>query len=83
VKCSVERKSSRSFALIFGAFVRVAACARTASHECATGAADVGLKSEEFLAYRKGASFFNATAVIFRSPPFIKMPEVQSLRAKV
>jgi hypothetical protein len=38
---------------------------------------------EEFLAYRKRASFFNATArsaegfvgLIFRWPPFIKMPE--------
>jgi hypothetical protein len=40
---------------------------------------------EEFLAYRKRASFFNATArsaegfvgLIFRRPPFIKIPEVQ------
>src|SRR5438094_10675388 len=39
---------------------------------------------EEFLAYRKRASFFNATArsaegfvgLIFRRPPFIKVPEV-------
>src|SRR4051794_20039186 len=38
---------------------------------------------EEFLAYRKRASFFNATArsaegfigLIFRRPPFIKVPE--------
>src|SRR4030095_1518330 len=40
---------------------------------------------EEFLAYRKRASFFNATArsaegfvgLIFRRAPFIKIPEVQ------
>jgi hypothetical protein len=46
---------------------------------------------EEFLAYRKRASFFNATArsaegfvgLIFRRPPFIKVPEVQSPRSKV
>jgi hypothetical protein len=41
---------------------------------------------EEFLAYRKRASFFNATArsaegfigLIFRRPPFVKVPESQS-----
>ena len=41
---------------------------------------------EEFLAYRKRAAFFNATArsaegfvgLIFRRPPFIKVPEVRS-----
>src|SRR5215831_8502592 len=41
---------------------------------------------EEFLAYRKRAAFFNATArsaegfigLIFRRPPFIKVPESQS-----
>src|SRR5436190_23449485 len=46
---------------------------------------------EEFLAYRKRASFFNATArsaegfigLIFRRPPFIKIPEGQSPRSKV
>jgi hypothetical protein len=46
---------------------------------------------EEFLAYRKRASFFNATArsaegfvgLIFRRPPFVKVPEVQSPRSKV
>src|ERR1043166_8336008 len=46
---------------------------------------------EEFLAYRKRASFFNATArsaegfvgLIFRRPPFTKVPEVQSPRSKV
>jgi hypothetical protein len=40
---------------------------------------------EEFLAYRKRASFFNATArsaegfvgLIFRRPPFIKIPEIR------
>src|SRR3954451_16912177 len=46
---------------------------------------------EEFLAYRKRASFFNATArsaegfvgLIFRRAPFIKVPEVQGPRSKV
>ena len=46
---------------------------------------------EEFLAYRKRASFFNATArsaegfvgLIFRRAPFVKIPEVQSPRSKV
>jgi len=46
---------------------------------------------EEFLAYRKRASFFNATArsaegfvgLIFRRPPFVKVPEVQGPRSKV
>src|SRR6516162_8021430 len=41
---------------------------------------------EEFLAYRKRAAFFNATArsaegfigLIFRRPPFVKVPESQS-----
>jgi hypothetical protein len=41
---------------------------------------------EEFLAYRKRASFFNATArsaegfigLVFRRPPFVKVPESQS-----
>src|SRR5437762_12716734 len=41
---------------------------------------------EEFLAYRKRASFFNATArsaegfigLIFRRPPFVKVPESES-----
>src|SRR5690348_7594714 len=41
---------------------------------------------EEFMAYRKRASFFNATArsaegfigLIFRRPPFVKVPESQS-----
>src|SRR5215475_6002071 len=41
---------------------------------------------EEFLAYRKRAAFFNATArsaegfvgLIFRRPPFVKLPESQS-----
>lgn len=41
---------------------------------------------EEFVAYRKRASFFNATArsaegfigLIFRRPPFVKVPESQS-----
>jgi hypothetical protein len=45
---------------------------------------------EEFLAYRKRASFFNATArsaegfvgLIFRRPPFIRIPEGQRLKAK-
>src|SRR5690349_15355470 len=40
---------------------------------------------EEFMAYRKRASFFNATArsaegfvgLIFRRPPFIKIPEIR------
>jgi len=44
---------------------------------------------EEFLAYRKRASFFNATArsaegfigLIFRRPPFVKVPEAQAGRA--
>jgi hypothetical protein len=44
---------------------------------------------EEFLAYRKRASFFNATArsaegfvgLIFRRPPFIKIPEVRAAPA--
>jgi hypothetical protein len=41
---------------------------------------------EEFLAYRKRASFFNATArsaegfigLVFRRPPFVKVPEAQA-----
>ena len=41
---------------------------------------------EEFLAYRKRAAFFNATArsaegfvgLIFRRPPFVKLPEAQA-----
>src|SRR6185369_11560769 len=41
---------------------------------------------EEFLSYRKRAAFFNATArsaegfigLIFRRPPFVKVPESQS-----
>src|SRR5580765_3559210 len=41
---------------------------------------------EEFLAYRKRAAFFNATArsaegfvgLIFRRPPFVKAPEPQA-----
>jgi hypothetical protein len=45
---------------------------------------------EEFLAYRKRASFFNTTArsaegfvgLIFRRPPFVKIPEGKSIKDK-